>query len=423
MLFPDMTSLSPTVGSYLVVKDTNKFKLSDSVLNSFNNKSGKPLRIWDTHLKGFHVSITGKNKKTFFFTYRNSFNRKRWLKIGDFPKINTIQARKIVIQVYGKIIAGNDPVEENKKDKFGSTVSELSKVFLTHYCFSLKTFKQCENTFKKQINPIIGNKKISEVTKKDVLYIAQNYLVLGADGKPFKRLATFNKIRNLISKFYNWCIDEEFFKGTNPASRIKNFPTKFRSRYLKDNELKSFVEACKFYLDRNPLPTYAIMLLLITGRRKSEILNLTWSNLDLFSNTMFLPDSKTGPKSFRFSNQAKEIFNKIYQLLPKDASNKPLVDYVFPSNSKEGKIIALSNLKRPFRNILAKAKIENFRLHDLRHTFATHAALLSKDIRAVQQCLGHTTLKMTQRYSHFIEETQINTNELISQKVKQIVSF
>jgi integrase len=207
-----------------------------------------------------------------------------------------------------------------------------------------------------------------------------------------------NKIKNIISKFYNWCYEEGFYTGLNPTIRIKNFPTKFRNRYLNDDEIKRFIKVCFNYKKTNPLPAYALILLLITGKRKGEILNLTWSNLDLAHNTMYLPDSKVGPKSYRFSDRAKELFIEIKNILPKNENDEPLVDFVFPSNSTTGKV-------KPFRP------------HDLRHTFATYAAILTKDIRMVQQSLGHTTLKMTQRYAHLIEDDQVITNKLISDKI------
>ena len=99
-----MTALPLSTGSYLVVGESNKFKLTDSIIRSFNNRGNKILRIWATQLKGFHISITQKNHKSFYFTYRNNFNRKKWLKIGDFPKINTTQARKLVQQSLGHTI-------------------------------------------------------------------------------------------------------------------------------------------------------------------------------------------------------------------------------------------------------------------------------------------------------------------------------
>ena len=105
----------------------------------------------------------------------------------------------------------------------------------------------------------------------------------------------------------------------------------------------------------------------------------------------------------------------------RDEKGEPLVDFVFPSNSIAGKVIPLNNLKRPFTKIIKEANISNFRPHDLRHTFATHAAILTKDIRMVQQSLGHTTLKMTQRYAHFVEKDQIFTNNIVSNKIYNLL--
>ncbi len=361
-----MTALPLSTGSYLVVGESNKFKLTDGIIRSFNNRKNKILRIWDTQLKGFHISITQKNHKSFYFTYHNNFNRKKWLKIGDFPKINTTQARKLVLQNYAKVATGKDPVAEIRQERYGQTVKDLMKLFISNHCVALKTCDSYIYTINKHILPALGHKKLTEVTRQDVLRIRSKYIKYKADGTLDGGGWNANRIKNIIGRFYNWCYEE------------------------------------------------GLILLLITGKRKGEIMNLRWRNLDLTFNTMYLPDSKVGPKSYRFSDRAKALFLEIKNLLPKDSKGDPIVDFVFPSNSITGKVIPLKNLKRPLAAILKNAEIDNFKLHDLRHTFATHAASLTKDIRMVQQSLGHTTLKMTQRYAHFAESDQIKTCELIS---------
>ena len=409
-----MTALPLSIGSYLVVGESNKFKLTDSIIRSFNNRKNKILRIWDTQLKGFHISITQKNHKSFYFTYRNNFNRKKWLKIGDFPKINTTQARKLVLQNYAKVATGKDPVAEIRQERYGQTVKDLMKLFISNHCVALKTCDSYIYTINKHILPGLGHKKLTEVTRQDVLRIRSKYIKYKADGTLEGGGWNANRIKNIISRFYNWCYEEGFYTGLNPTIRIKNFPAKFRNRYLNYDEVRRFIKACLDYKQINPLPSYSLILLLITGKRKGEIMNLRWRNLDLTFNTMYLPDSKVGPKSYRFSDRAKALFLEIKNLLPKDSKGDSIVDFVFPSNSITGKVIPLKNLKRPLATILKNAEIDNFKLHDLRHTFATHAASLTKDIRMVQQSLGHTTLKMTQRYAHFAESDQIKTCELIS---------
>ena len=418
-----MIILPLSTGSYLVVGESNKFKLTDSIIRSFHNRGNKILRIWDTQLKGFHISITQKNHKGFYFTYRNNFNRKKWLKIGDFPKINTTQARKLVLQNYAKVATGKDPVAEIKQERLGQTVDDLMKLFITNHCTTLKTCENYVYTINKHVLPAIGYKKLNEVTRQDVLRIRSKHIKYNKDGTIIGSGWSANKIKNIISKFYNWCYEEGFYTGLNPTIRIKNFPTKFRNRYLNDDEIKRFIRVCLNYKKINPLPAYALILLLITGKRKSEILNLTWNNLDLTYNTMYLPDSKVGPKSYRFSDRAKELFIEIKNILPKNENDEPLVDFVFPSNSTTGKVKPFNNLKRSFAKIVKEANISNFKPHDLRHTFATHAAILTKDIRMVQQSLGHASLKMTQRYSHFVERDQIHTNNLVTNKIFELASL
>ena len=145
--------------------------------------------------------------------------------------------------------------------------------------------------------------------------------------------------------------------------------------------------ALSAHAERKPLQVAAIRLLLLTRCHKSEILTLRWS--DYREGRLFLPDSKTGARKVPLNSQARSILER----QPRDAT-----PFVFPSPR---------NPDRPYSDNLAlwyrvrrEAGIEDVRLHDLRHTYASHAEMNGVPVPVVARMLGHSNVRMTLRYAH-----------------------
>lgn len=115
--------------------------------------------------------------------------------------------------------------------------------------------------------------------------------------------------------------------------------------------------------------------------RKGEILNLKWNDIDFINHYITIQQSKTNEKRIVPMNQeVYEVLKKLY----KDGEN----------------VFSIKECKRSFATALRKAKIEDFRFHDLRHTFASHLAMDGCNLKTIQELMGHKDIKMTMRYSH-----------------------
>ncbi len=136
-----------------------------------------------------------------------------------------------------------------------------------------------------------------------------------------------------------------------------------------------------------------VLFALNTGMRQDEILSLEWPNADLFRKTVLVVKSKNGEKRTIPMNQ------KVFELIKAKArENQSKSKFVFASEA-ETKILR-RNLMRAFYNAKDRAKIDDFKFHDLRHTFATRLAQAGIDLYMISKLLGHKDIKMTQRYSH-----------------------
>jgi integrase len=184
-----------------------------------------------------------------------------------------------------------------------------------------------------------------------------------------------------------------FNKGTqwgltdhNPAAGIERLRENgARTRFLDQGEVKTLLGACSD--EFRPILLTAIH----TGMRRGEILKLKWADVD-FANRMFtVQESKSGKKR---TIPMDETLAETLKALPSRFQK----GYVFPSPVNEGK--PMVDVNHVFRRLVDKAKIENVRFHDLRHTFASHLVMNGVDIKTVQELLGHANLTMTMRYSH-----------------------
>ena len=176
--------------------------------------------------------------------------------------------------------------------------------------------------------------------------------------------------------------------GDNPVSfiELEKFDNR-RERYLSQDELQRLLTVIE--KDCNPTARLCLRFLLLTGRRRGEVLKLEWSDVDLERGLIRFRHTKNGrPQTVPVGSQALGIIKEAALL---HRGESPVV---FPFRSQW-------TLARVWKRIRRRAGLENFRLHDLRHSFATLAASSGQvDIYTLQNLLGHRSITMTQRYAH-----------------------
>ena len=136
----------------------------------------------------------------------------------------------------------------------------------------------------------------------------------------------------------------------------------------------------------------AITLLLLTGARKNEILTCKWAWVSLDTQSIALPDSKTGRKTLYLSDHAVRLLQS-----QKEHSRDPESKYVFPGRRKGQ---CLVNISKPWDRVCKRANLENVRIHDLRHTAASVAVGEGVSLPIIGRLLGHSQPQTTARYAH-----------------------
>jgi integrase len=189
--------------------------------------------------------------------------------------------------------------------------------------------------------------------------------------------------------------------SNNPAAELKTAPDVCRERFLTAEETHCLLKAID--TDENQTAAQSIKLLLLTGARRNEITQAKWEYVDWQKKTLLVPCSKSGrPRLIQLNSAALELLRSIRRQ-PEDI-------FIFPS-TVTGR--PSKSLHFPWTRIRKRAGLTGFRLHDLRHSFASFLVNKGVSIYVVQGLLGHANVRATQRYAHLANETLSDAAEVI----------
>jgi integrase len=352
------------------------------------------------------LRVTANGQKTYIFKYRVGGGRAAAIRkptIGKHGEITPDEARKIALSWAAKARAGEDPSGERQERRKELTVAELATRYLEQHASVRKkprSVEEDEGNLNRHILPALGKLKISDVTRKYVTTLHH-----AMKDKP----TTANRIIALLSKMFNlaeaWGLRPD---NSNPCRHVQKYKETKRKRYLSEAELARIGEALEQELAThgNTSAVNAIRLLILTGCRYSEILTLTWEEVDLEHRCLRLKDSKTGAKTVPLNAHALALLASIER-----RENNPYVIV----GSKEG--AHLVNLPKVWRRVSKAASLEDVRLHDLRHTYASVGVAGGFSLPVIGALLGHTQAATTQRYAHLADDPLKHATDAIGARI------
>ena len=245
---------------------------------------------------------------------------------------------------------------------------------------------------------LYGGKKLSEITAKDIDDFKEVRL---KEVKP----ATVNRELSTLRQIFNFARRWEKFFGENPVSISGLLPEEnSEERILTLEEEERLLSCSNAFL--RPIITTALQ----SGMRKTEILTLKWSNVDLENGIITIDQTNTKSKKTRRVPMSSTLKTLLREQKLKSGGS----EYVFLSHAGEA-YKSHQSLKGAFERACEKSGLVSFRFHDLRHTAATRMIERGASIVAVSKILGHCDIKMTMRYSH-PENSLKEAVELLSDK-------
>lgn len=386
-------------------------RISKRVVDAIVCPVGKDrIFLWDGTLSGFGVCAYPSGTKVYVVQYRKGRSSHR-LTIGRHGRLTPTEARSIAVIKLADVEKGNDPADQRRAARAVRTFREVSEEFLRLHA-GQKRKERTEREYRRIIDsyilPALGTKRIVELKRADVAALHTSM-----SSTPYQA----NRTVAVVSAIWNWAARrDEVEHEKNPASRIDKYREKARQRFLTTEEFillgdtlrEAESTGLKWAVDEttanssmhlpevahrrtvpDPYAVAAIRLLIFTGARLNEILRAKWSYVDLDRNLMFLKDSKTGAKPLYLSEVAVSILTSI----PRVEGNPFII-----AGANAGKPRA--DLKRPWAAIRRAARLDGFRIHDIRHSFASVGVGASMGLPIVGNLLGQSNPKTTQRYAH-----------------------
>jgi integrase len=309
--------------------------------------------------------------------------------------------------VLADVVDGHDPSHERQVHRRSPTVSEVSTRFLeehaAHRC-KASTQREYRRSVDLFIAPRIGQLKIVDVTRKDIAEL--HYQMRETPYQANRTLGVLSKLFNMAEV---WGLRPD---GSNPCRHVRKYTEVKRQRFLSHEEFARLGQALR-EVEREDSETAsaiaAIRLLLLTGCRLGEIMTLKWEHVH--NDELRLPDSKTGAKVVHIGGAARAVLERL--------DRSPGNPYVI-AGKKSG--ANLTDLQPPWQRIRQRAGLENVRLHDLRHSFASGAVALGESLPMIGKLLGHTQVQTTARYAHLASDPVKAAAQRISDEIARAVS-
>lgn len=429
-------------------------KLTKSVVEG--TKPGeRDIVLRDTLIKGFLCKVTPKGKRVYMLYYRTKEGRERKPVIGEHGAITCEDARDIATEWLREVKKNQgDPSLYKQQARKAPTLADFARQYDERHISTMKPGSQKEERrmWEKYILPAIGKNKLASLTRQDIARLHHSL-----KDAPYMANRVLEALRRALNRAAEW----GYIEGENPCRHIKKFKEHSRERFLSSAELAYVGEALRHAEAENTemqSVTLALRLLIFTGCRRNEILELQWNWIDFELGKIDFPDSKTGkkvvylnPPSLELLQNAERVKGNPYVCPGRDGKShlvnlqKPwtrirrraeifrLIDLIAKQEgwsqekSDKARQDSAADIMRTLRRYrkrcgelqitLAGDGIEDVRLHDLRHSFASVGAAGGLSLLMIGKLLGHREQSTTQRYAHLLGDPLKEASHLIGSRI------
>lgn len=378
-----------------------KLALDDALVEQFLARPiSKRFTVSDKYARGLSLELrpSGEGSWRYRYTYAG---KQECLTIGVLSEITLSQARKQVNEIASRIYQGENPVRSLRRQLSG--VCPTLKEFVDDYYLPhIRSYKRCVTAdltlLDNHLIPAFGRYRLNSIVRQDVLNFQREKQAAGY--KP----AYCNRFLVLLGFCFNLAIKWEIPGVTkNPVKLVPLLKANNKiERFMTKDESSRLLVAIN--ASPNPLLKYFVLLALLTGMRKREILDARWQDIDWDRGLWFIPQSKSGTsRHVPLSSNAVSVLRELQKKLPNLLKQGDLLEnpWIIP-NWKTGK--PFKSIFNSWDTVRKIAGLADLRIHDLRHSFASALVNQGVPIYDVQKLLGHQDIKTTQRYAHFSAE-------------------
>ena len=364
-------------------------KLTKRVVDALSVEKSDAV-FWDRELAGFGVRVYATGRKVYVVQSRGPWGPKR-VTLGRYGEMSCEEARKQAALVIDRIKRGEEPGSRPPEAEL--TVAGLAERFMRDHAGTRckpDTAATYRSLIANHVEPALGGMALEEVGRAEVAALHHALR---------ETPVTANAAVGLLSKMFRmaeaWGLVPA---GSNPCRGLRRYRTRKRERFLTQEEFRSLGRALRDLEAEGrtwPPAMAAIRLLALTGCRRSEILGLRWDDVDRTTGELRLRDAKAGPRMVPLTAPVKRVLEGV----PRSPDNP----WVFPAGNGKGR---LGNLSYYWAAVREQAGLDDVRLHDLRHSYASRALALGESLSAIGRLLGHRHVVSTARYAHLMREAE-----------------
>ena len=377
-----------------------RMRLSDAAVARHRPRE-REYTVWDTRIAGLGVRVRPSGGRSWIFLRKTGGGTRR-IFLGQ-AELKTVEEVRRECHALAA-----EPGSEDKPGEIRHAVPSfrdfVAGTWKEAHCDRYKpsTQRGVRSILAGQLLPAFGSKPLDRISPTQVRRWFDTYSRTAPGGA--------NRALDLVRQIMNVAVACSHI-DTNPARGVKRNRRAALTRFLSREEIARLHRV----LDRQTRKSSRqqadiIRLLLLTGCRKGEILRLRWSAVQ--DDILVLADSKTGPRTVPLNTQARRILER----QPRGPSS-----FVFPSPRDLARPRGL-NLPLWYR-VRREAGIEDVRLHDLRHTHASHAVMNGVPVPVVSRLLGHSNVSMTLRYAHLGDREIEAAAERVGQSIGAIMGI
>jgi integrase len=302
---------------------------------------------------------------------------------------------------------GGDPSQERRAEREVVTMQHLFEDYLTKHARVRKKARSVQGDeilWRLHLGPVLKDLRVERVSLKDL----HGFMAQMADSK-----GAANRSLALLSKMMSLAVDWGL-RPDNPCRRVERYPENRKERYLTREEVERLRAALEVEEDR--VGAAALMILLLTGARRGEVLKATWNQFELTGPAplWIVPKEHLKGATKVRTELRRALSDEAARILLDLRATSPVtsIEWVFPSNRTPSK--CRPDLNNVWDRVRSRAKIMDVRIHDLRHSFASAAINSGASLHVIGKALGHSDIRTTERYAHVQDSSIRDVAESVS---------
>jgi integrase len=344
---------------------------------------GRPRRTkWSETLPGFGIRYYASGR-SIYIVQAAMAGVTRTVTLGSTKVLTSREALSVARRVLLRAHVGEDPASDRTRIRQSPSFESFLSIYwnCASHTWKARTRTSQGQYRRKYLDGAFAGKFIDELDQADVLAWFNRVSSTGGPGAGNRCMEI---LRSMLNHAERWGYRPE---GSNPCAFIRPNKRRKCERFLSEHEIGRLGEVLDRKRSKQPLHVIIIYLLLLTGCRRTEITKLTWGEVK--GSRLLLHDSKTGARTVWLGDEARMLLSTLERRGPSDP--------VFWSKLTRRPVLDIETF---WRDVKLEAELPGVRLHDLRHSFASHAAARSETLPMIGKLLGHARLQSTSRYAH-----------------------